>query len=141
VLSRAPLRDAPYTEKELEKEVQVYVDTIVFSLAATEAQVKHITEAQQVNKTCKKVQQYCLTEWPDKPKLQTDVAHFWHVSAELHMAGDLFLKGKRLVIPQTLGGEILQKIHEEHQGILKCQARAKQSVWWPDTVYQPRSDK
>ena len=27
--------------------------------------------------------------------------------------------------------EILQKLHDSHQGIQRCHLRAKTSVWWP----------
>lgn len=50
---------------------------------------------------------------------------------ELHLAGDLLMKGERLVIPQVLRGDIMNKLHEGHQGISKCHARAQESVWWP----------
>ena len=36
-----------------------------------------------------------------------------------------------LIIPRCLQGDILQRIHEGHQGITKCQERAHQSVRWP----------
>lgn len=41
------------------------------------------------------------------------------------------LKDTRLVIPATLWNDVLARLHEGHQGIVKCKARACQSVWWP----------
>ena len=35
------------------------------------------------------------------------------------------------MIPLSLRGEILDRIHSSHQGITKCRARARQAVWWP----------
>ena len=41
------------------------------------------------------------------------------------------MKGNRLAIPQSMRKEVLDRIHEGHQGITKCRARAQDSVWWP----------
>ncbi|KAK7096358.1 hypothetical protein V1264_005660 [Littorina saxatilis] len=37
----------------------------------------------------------------------------------------------RVVIPKKLQSDILQRLHQGHQGIVKCRALAKISVWWP----------
>ena len=47
------------------------------------------------------------------------------------MVGNLILKSTRIRIPSSLRLEVLDKIHQGHQGIVKCRARAKESVWWP----------
>ena len=36
----------------------------------------------------------------------------------------------RLVIPRTYQQVILSELHVGHQGISKCQARARECVWW-----------
>ena len=40
------------------------------------------------------------------------------------------MRGTRIVIPKCLQQETLQRIHEGHQGINKCGARANRPVWW-----------
>ena len=55
---------------------------------------------------------------------------YWAYRGEFSVHDGLLLKGVRLVIPKALQGEILEKIHEGHQGIVKCREHAKSSVWW-----------
>ena len=47
------------------------------------------------------------------------------------MVGGLLLKGSRIVIPTSMRKVIMDQIHDGHQGITKCQDRARASVWWP----------
>ncbi|XP_049335604.1 uncharacterized protein LOC125802248 [Astyanax mexicanus] len=131
-LSRAPLSDAlTLADQQLEKDVQVFVDTIVASLPVTEARLKQIQEAQAADNTCQKVKHYCLAGWPEKHAVHKDLKHFWQVRAELTVVDNLLLKSDRLLIPVQLQKDILERIHEGHQGISKCRARAHHSVCWP----------
>jgi transposase InsO family protein len=43
----------------------------------------------------------------------------------------MVLKGERIMIPEPMRKETLQKIHAGHQGVNKCQLRAKSCVYWP----------
>ncbi|CAC5369354.1 unnamed protein product [Mytilus coruscus] len=40
-------------------------------------------------------------------------------------------KGLKLIIPTSLRKEILQLIHEPHMGIVKCETRAREFMYWP----------
>jgi len=50
---------------------------------------------------------------------------------ELSETDGLLIRGSRIIIPVSLRVNILQKIHDGHQGLTKCRDRAKSSVWWP----------
>lgn len=50
---------------------------------------------------------------------------------ELSEYNGLLLIGSRIVVPKSMRGKILLKIHEIDQGLIKCRERASSSVWWP----------
>lgn len=131
-LSRAPLEGPPTAgDLQLEKEVEVFVDCVLSSLPATEKKLEEIKKAQKEDKVCTEVTEYCLTGWPEHCEANPHINPYWRDRADLHIAHGLLMKGERLVIPPPLRADVLQRLHEGHQGISKCRARAKESVWWP----------
>ena len=52
------------------------------------------------------------------------------MASEISLENDLLMIGCRIVIPSELRPAMLSKIHDEHLGITKCHARARQSIWW-----------
>lgn len=131
-LSRAPIKDAPsVAERQLERDVQVFVDTVRAALPASEPRLQQIAEAQRADKACSSVARYCLQGWPEKSELEPEAKPFWSERGNLHLINNLLLKDDRLVIPLSLQKETLQQLHKGHQGIGKCRARAIQAVWWP----------
>ena len=56
---------------------------------------------------------------------------YYGARGHLSIHDGLITYDDRLIIPHCLRADVLQKIHEGHQGITKCRERAHQSVWWP----------
>lgn len=50
---------------------------------------------------------------------------------ELCQSEDVLLRGERIVIPQSLQGQVLELAHEGHPGIVVMKRRLRQKVWWP----------
>ncbi|XP_041350801.1 uncharacterized protein K02A2.6-like [Gigantopelta aegis] len=95
---------------------------------------------QQQDRVCSQVARYCRDGWPAvKSKLHPDVCPFFMVRDDLTVQEGLLLYRTRLVIPVEMRKDILTRIHDGHQGIVKCRALAKCSVWWPGISQQIQS--
>ena len=66
------------------------------------------------------LQQVILSGWPDsKGQVPPNAQEFWNYRDELTVAQGLIVKGQKIVVPSSLRGEMLEKLHEGHLGINK----------------------
>ena len=69
------------------------------------------------------------------PKSKKDVPHalrqYWDYRDELSSVDGLLFKAQRLIVPHSWRKEMLDRIHESHQGIVKCKQRARDILFWP----------
>ena len=56
---------------------------------------------------------------------------FYKMRYELSVDNGLILYQARIVVPNALRKQILQRLHESHQGIARTKKRARQTVFWP----------
>ena len=78
--------------------------------------------------TLVKLAKVIQTEWPDQcaeidPDLHAFWIHRWNLAS--------WMKGTRIVIPQSLQDEYLRCLHTGHLGISRCRATEKSTVYWP----------
>ncbi|KAK2173749.1 hypothetical protein NP493_849g01035 [Ridgeia piscesae] len=57
---------------------------------------------------------------------------YYHFRGDITEIDGVLVKGPKVIIPKTLQGDMLKKIHEGHLGIEKRQARARQVMYWPN---------
>ena len=114
-----------------EDEMKAHIDSVIAALPASDPKLSKISRAQDNDSVCKQVKKYCSEQWPEKNNLEHEIKPYHQVRGELTVIQGLLMKGTRIVIPKCLQQETLAKIHEGHQGIHKCRARANTSVWWP----------
>ena len=79
---------------------------------------------------------YITTEWPKPKAIGAELKPYFSVRDQLSIFKGLLLFNTRLVIPSSMRGEMLKRIHDGHCGIVKCRERAKMSVWWPNISKQ-----
>ena len=79
---------------------------------------------------------YINTGFPcDKKNLLTDLQEFWNYRDTLSIENGLITCGSRIIVPYEMRAEMLQYIHEGHQGKERCLLWARNTVFWPKIMY------
>lgn len=118
VLPRAPVS---HTADGLqEEEINLYMNSVIASLPATEKRLKEIQTHQDNDTILKQLKRFCVEGWPDKFSTGRVFQPYLPFSHELTVQNGLLLYGSRKVIPPSLRADMLFKLHEGHLGITKC---------------------
>ena len=133
-LSRAPSSESNEGDRELQNETEAYVSMVFQAIPTTERRLEEIRKHQEEDDVLRLVTSYCRSGWPEHGAVPGVVKPYYPVSSKLSIEKGVLMQGLRVVIPAALCVQILDKIHEGHQGISKCRDRAQQSIWWPGIV-------
>jgi transposase InsO family protein len=126
-LSRTPSRNIEKSESDFENDTTAFVDMIMESFPASNNRLQEMRREQASDPIIQELSRLCREGWTKKSKVRTDLLSYWPMHAEFD---GLLLKGTSLVIPAVLQRDILSRLHEAHQGIVKCRERARNTVWW-----------
>ncbi|KAM7292747.1 uncharacterized protein ISCGN_025885 [Ixodes scapularis] len=113
VLSRKPLLDTASRTRELN--TREYELLTLGQLPAPQEILDRIKNELQTDPVTQRVIEYTFRTWPDKMTLPQVVRQFYKVAGELAVLDGLLFKGNRLVIPEALRFEILEKLHTDTQ--------------------------
>lgn len=122
-LSRQPLKETG--SDELREEVNAYVHYIFKYLPASDSRLQEIKEHQEKDPILKRWMTQVLGGRGGRKNNKNGQV------SDLSIKDGILMKGNRIVIPQLLQPDILNKLHTGHQGLVKCKERARISVWWP----------
>jgi len=130
-LSRLQAQHAVPQRTIADDEMTAHIGSVITGLPVSDTRFQQIVEAQEEDPVCRQIKTYCSEGWNDKHSVNDAINAYWSSRGELTVVQNILLKGTRIVISSSMRLEILDKIHEGHQGIVKCRERAKSYVWWP----------
>ena len=105
-LSCAPVTNMNVVD-DLTDKINMFVNVVVQGWPVADTWVEEITR-------------YMREGWLEKEKLKGIVQHYWSYRAQLTLVNEFLLYKSRIVIPSALCQDVLDKLHEGHQGIVKC---------------------
>ena len=98
----------------------------------SDQQLAKFVEATKEDDILSDLQQVILSGWPDsRGHVPLNAQQFWNYRDELSVAHGLMVKGQKIVVPNGLRGEMVERLHEGYLGINKTIARAREVLFWP----------
>ena len=93
-----------------------------------------MTELQQASSQdhhLQKLKHFIITGWPDsKYEMSTELKPYWSYRDELVVIDGMILKGRCIIIPNSLRQQVLNQLHTNHMGIEKMKLLAHKCVYW-----------
>ena len=128
-LSRNCLSVPPETTSDTEEEVRAYVDAAEMVPPASPEKMERIKQATSSDPQLSCVLNCVVNGWPKNASdVPQEIRPYYAVRGDLSVTDGKIINQNRLVIPPVLQSEVLERIHDGHQGITKCRERANMSV-------------
>ncbi|XP_061129807.1 uncharacterized protein K02A2.6-like [Syngnathus typhle] len=125
-LSRAPAPNSGMLVTLVTDESETHINMVTASLPASDGMLQKIVQETAKDPLLQKVSHHLQNGWS-----RGVCPGFYPVRADLCVADGLLLRQNRIVIPQSMRQDMLQRIHEGHLGVEKCKRRAREAVYWP----------
>ena len=132
-LSRAPLQSSVPERDGMSDDIEAHVQMVTSHWPVSQRKLEEIKRETALDEVLIEVASHVSNGWPkySKDVESAAVRLYWEKQDNLSFVHGLLTYGDRIVIPAKVQQEMLSRIHEGHQGISKCRARAAQAVWWP----------
>ena len=132
-LSRKPLPHTPqHDDIELSDDVAAYVDVIERGWPATTDRLARIRDETARDATMTTLMNLVQNGWPRHERaIPHCMRDYYRERGLLSVTDGVIVYKLQIVIPPNMRADILDRLHETHQGITKCRERAAAAVWWP----------
>ncbi|KAL9963006.1 hypothetical protein ACROYT_G032167 [Oculina patagonica] len=115
-----------------EEDVKAYVDAVMTSQPASLEKLEQIKQATLSDPQLSLVLNYTINGWPKYAKdVPEQIRQYYTVRGDLSVVNGKIIYCNRIVVPSVLRSEVLDRIHDGHQGVTKSRERANMAVWWP----------
>ena len=125
-LSKSPVTSQLQEGELFSGEEIAYVALVHENLPTSDEQLKRTKSAQNRDQNCSQHKKNCLEGRPHV--LNGHWKPYSPIIQVLSVVDDLLVRGNRILIPQELHAEILEKIPSGHLRLTKCRDQAQQSV-------------
>lgn len=98
-------------------------------------QYERFQKATQEDLELQTLQAVVKSSWPDtKDNIPRSTYPYWPFRDKITCIDGLMFKGHKIIVPTGLRKEMLDRIHSSHLGTVKCNSRARETLFWPGMI-------
>ena len=91
----------------------------------------NLQQASSQDRHIQKLKHFIITGWPNsKDEVSDDLKPYWSYRDELAVIGSVVLKGRHIIMPNSLKQQVLDQLHINHMGIEKVKLLAHEYIYW-----------
>ena len=129
VLSRLYLHE---TKEDLVPDLSVNEIQLNSHLPMTPEKITELKESTERDMELQMLRDQVENGWPSlKSRVPAMIQKYWCMKDEITCIDGVLYKGYKVMIPVDMRKQMLNIIHENHLGIVKCKARAREYLFWP----------
>jgi hypothetical protein len=92
-----------------------------------------LREATKSDHVLKGLMEIIINGWPERiNQLPTDIKPYWSFRDELAIEDGIIFKGQQVIIPECMRADVLQQLHQSHQGVEKTRLLSQECAYWPN---------
>ena len=131
-LSRAYLTDKDTNKNQMNDEIEGFVHAVINRIPVSEEGLEQIRKETARDETMQTLRSTIRSGCPETRKqASSTIQDFWNYRDELTEVQGILLKQDKIIIPPSLREKMLEKIHQSHFGMEKCNRRAMDIIFWP----------
>ncbi|KAL0161181.1 hypothetical protein M9458_044906, partial [Cirrhinus mrigala] len=121
-----------YHDDSLSEGMDAQVHTLIANIQVSDNKLKEIIAATAQDTQLTTLNQVTKTGWPDTYKQCPPlIREYWNPRCDISEIDGIMFKGEKIIVPQSLRKDMLDRIHTGHMGMEKCKHRARDLLFWP----------
>ena len=104
----------------------------IHMIQISDSQLERVKYATQSDPELSALKEQVVQGWPsDAKSVPKMIRSYWSLRDYISVEDGVLFNGTKMIIPNGMRKEYLERVHQGHLGISKSQLRAKESLYWP----------
>lgn len=112
------------------KEDKTFTESVL-SINVSNEKKNELKNETERDENLREIKKYCMNGWPnDKLNCPEKLRFYYRLKNDIVLEDGILFFNERVMIPNKMREQIIEKLHEPHFGITKTLNIARQAVYW-----------
>lgn len=121
-----------HQDSSLMESMEAQVHTLISTVPVSDRKLLEIKDATAQDAQLTALRRATQNGWPnERRKCPPSIQEYWNHRDEISEMEGILFKGEKIIVPLSLRGDMIQRVHAGHMGMEKSKHRARDLLFWP----------